>query len=99
MMEQSLTKTLAHKHKTSVAKIYDRYRSEIEVEGKQQKAPPSHRATRGKATTGSNLGRDSAQMESPGKPRRPTQAELGTADLNSKNDSWRKCVKSVGRPA
>ena len=37
VMEQSLTKTLAHKHKTSVAKIYDRYRSESEVEGKRRK--------------------------------------------------------------
>lgn len=37
VMEQSLTKTLACKHKTSVAKIYDQYRREIEVDGKKQK--------------------------------------------------------------
>lgn len=37
VMEQSLTKTLAHKHKTSVAKIYDQYRTEMETEGKKRK--------------------------------------------------------------
>ena len=37
VMEQSLTKTLAHKHKTSVAKIYDRYRSESEGERERRK--------------------------------------------------------------
>ena len=37
VMEQSLTKTLAHKHKTSVTKIYDKYQTEIEVEGKKYK--------------------------------------------------------------
>ncbi len=37
IMEQSLTKTLAHKFKRSVSKIYDKYRAEIEVEGKQYK--------------------------------------------------------------
>jgi hypothetical protein len=36
-MEQSLTKTLAHKHKTSVTKIYERYQKEIEVEGRKRK--------------------------------------------------------------
>ena len=37
VMEQSLTKTLAHKHKTSVTTIYDKYQTEIEVEGKKYK--------------------------------------------------------------
>ncbi|HEU5377533.1 MAG TPA: group II intron reverse transcriptase/maturase [Ktedonobacteraceae bacterium] len=34
VMEQSLTKTLAHKHKTSVTKIYEKYRAEIPVDGR-----------------------------------------------------------------
>jgi len=37
VMEQSLTKTLAHKHKTSVTKIYEQYQTEIEVEGRKRK--------------------------------------------------------------
>jgi group II intron reverse transcriptase/maturase len=37
VMETSLTKTLAHKHKTTVTKIYDKYRTEIEVEGRKYK--------------------------------------------------------------
>ena len=37
MMQQSLAKTLAHKHKTSVRKIYRKYQTEIEVEGKRYK--------------------------------------------------------------
>jgi Type II intron maturase/Reverse transcriptase (RNA-dependent DNA polymerase) len=38
VMEQSLTKTLAHKHKTSVTKIYSKYKTEIEAEGRRYKA-------------------------------------------------------------
>jgi group II intron reverse transcriptase/maturase len=38
VMEQSLTKTLAHKHKTSVAKIYSKYKMEVEAEGRRYKA-------------------------------------------------------------
>lgn len=34
VMEQSLTKTLAHKHKTSVTKIYEKYRADISVDGR-----------------------------------------------------------------
>lgn len=34
VMEQSLTRTLAHKFKISVAQVYDRYRATIVVEGK-----------------------------------------------------------------
>src|ERR1700730_14586051 len=37
VMETSLTKTLAHKHKTTVTKIYDKYRTEIEVERRKYK--------------------------------------------------------------
>ena len=33
VMEQSLTKTLAHKHKTSVATIYRRYKAQVKVDG------------------------------------------------------------------
>lgn len=36
-MEKSLTKTLAHKLKISVKKVYDRYEAEIEVDGKPYK--------------------------------------------------------------
>jgi group II intron reverse transcriptase/maturase len=36
-MEQSLTKTLAHKHKTTLAKIYRRYRTRLDVDGKSYK--------------------------------------------------------------
>jgi group II intron reverse transcriptase/maturase len=37
VMQQSLAKTLAHKHKTSVRKIYKKYQTEINVEGKRYK--------------------------------------------------------------
>jgi len=37
VMEQSLTKTLAHKHKTSVASIYKRYKTQMNVDGKPYK--------------------------------------------------------------
>jgi group II intron reverse transcriptase/maturase len=37
VMEQSLTKTLAAKFKQSVSKVYDTYRAELEVDGKQYK--------------------------------------------------------------
>src|SRR5947199_10092499 len=37
VMQQSLAKTLAHKHKTSVRKIYKKYQTEIEREGKRYK--------------------------------------------------------------
>jgi hypothetical protein len=37
VMEQSLTKTLAHKHKTSVANIYKRYKTQVTVDGKPYK--------------------------------------------------------------
>ncbi len=37
VMQQSLAKTLAHKHKTSVRKIYKQYQAESEVEGKRYK--------------------------------------------------------------
>jgi hypothetical protein len=37
VMQQSLAKTLAHKHKTSVRKIYTKYQTEIDVEGKRYK--------------------------------------------------------------
>ncbi len=37
VMETSLTKTLAQKHKTTVTKIYDQYQTEMEVEGKKYK--------------------------------------------------------------
>jgi group II intron reverse transcriptase/maturase len=37
IMEMSLTKTLASKHKTSVKKIYKKYQTELEVEGKKYK--------------------------------------------------------------
>jgi PHP family Zn ribbon phosphoesterase len=33
-MEQSLTKTLAHKHKTTVGSIYRTYRAQLEVDGR-----------------------------------------------------------------
>ena len=35
VMHQSLAKTLAHKHKTSVRKMYKNYQREIEIEGKR----------------------------------------------------------------
>jgi hypothetical protein len=37
VMQQSLAKTLAHKHKTSVRKIYKKYQKEIDAEGKRYK--------------------------------------------------------------
>ncbi len=37
VMQQSLAKTLAHKHKTSVRKIYKKYQTEIEVDGRRYK--------------------------------------------------------------
>jgi len=37
VMQQSLAKTLAHKHKTSVRKIYKKYQTEIEIEGRRYK--------------------------------------------------------------
>src|SRR5262249_1607330 len=37
IMGDSFAKTLAHKHKTSVTKIYDKYQTEMEVEGKKYK--------------------------------------------------------------
>jgi group II intron reverse transcriptase/maturase len=37
VMQQSLAKTLAHKHKTSMRQIYKKYQTEIEVEGKHYK--------------------------------------------------------------
>src|SRR5882762_6161136 len=37
IMEISLTKTLASKHKTSVKKIYKKYQTELEVEGRKYK--------------------------------------------------------------
>jgi group II intron reverse transcriptase/maturase len=37
VMEQSLVKTLAHKHQTSVRKIYKQYRTEVEVDGRKYK--------------------------------------------------------------
>ena len=37
VMEQSLTKTLARKFKVSVSKIYDKYKVELEVDGKRYK--------------------------------------------------------------
>ncbi len=37
VMETSLTKTLAHKHQTSVAKIYQKYQARMTVKGKEQK--------------------------------------------------------------
>jgi group II intron reverse transcriptase/maturase len=37
IMETSLTKTLASKHKTSVKKIYKKYQTELEVEGRKYK--------------------------------------------------------------
>lgn len=37
VMEQSLTKTLASKHKISVSKVYKKYKAEIDVEGKKYK--------------------------------------------------------------
>jgi hypothetical protein len=37
VMEQSLVKTLASKHNTSVRKIYKQYRTEIEVDGRKYK--------------------------------------------------------------
>jgi len=36
-MEQSLTKTLAHKHKTTVANIYAKYKTNLSVDGKTYK--------------------------------------------------------------
>jgi group II intron reverse transcriptase/maturase len=37
IMEISLTKTLAHKHKTSVRKVYEKYKTNLEVNGKTYK--------------------------------------------------------------
>jgi hypothetical protein len=37
VMEQSLVKTLASKHKTNATKIYDKYETQIEVDGKKYK--------------------------------------------------------------
>ncbi|GHO88600.1 hypothetical protein KSZ_66060 [Dictyobacter formicarum] len=37
VMEQSLTKTLASKHKIPVSKVYKKYKAEIDVEGKKYK--------------------------------------------------------------
>ncbi|GHO48526.1 maturase [Ktedonospora formicarum] len=37
VMEDSLTKTLAHKHKISVRKVYQKYQAELDVNGKKYK--------------------------------------------------------------
>ena len=37
VMEQSLTKTLAAKHKISVRRVYQKYRADLEVDGKTYK--------------------------------------------------------------
>ncbi len=37
IMEQSLVKTLAHKHQTRVSKIYQKYRTELQVNGRTYK--------------------------------------------------------------
>ena len=37
VMEQSLTKTLAHKHKISVRQVYKKYKADIDIEGKTYK--------------------------------------------------------------
>ena len=37
VMQQSLTKTLASKHKTSASKVYEKYKVELDVEGKKYK--------------------------------------------------------------
>jgi Type II intron maturase len=37
IMEQSLTKTLANKHKTTAAKIYKQYRTLLNVDGRTYK--------------------------------------------------------------
>jgi hypothetical protein len=37
VMETSLTKTLAHKHKISVRKVYKKYKAELDIEGKKYK--------------------------------------------------------------
>jgi hypothetical protein len=37
IMETSLTKTLAHKHKTSVRKVHKKYQAELDVNGKKYK--------------------------------------------------------------
>lgn len=37
VMDTSLTKTLAHKHKCSVAQVYDRYKADLNVKGIQYK--------------------------------------------------------------
>jgi len=37
VMETSLTKTLAHKHKISVHRVYEKYQAELDVEGKKYK--------------------------------------------------------------
>ena len=48
MMEGSLTKTLAAKHKTSVGHIYQTYRAQIEVDGKTYKVLQTTIAREGK---------------------------------------------------
>ena len=37
VMEQSLTKTLAHKHKISVRQVYKKYKADIDIAGKTYK--------------------------------------------------------------
>jgi hypothetical protein len=37
VMESSLTKTLAHKHKMSVRRVYRKYKAELDVEGRKYK--------------------------------------------------------------
>ena len=43
VMEISLAKTLAHKHKISVAKVYKKYKAELDIQGKEIQGTPSYR--------------------------------------------------------
>jgi Type II intron maturase len=56
VMQESLAKTLAYKHKTSIRKIYEKYQTEMEVEGKRYKVFQVIIAREGKKPLGATWG-------------------------------------------
>ena len=94
VMQQSLAKTLAHKHKTSVRKIYKKYQTEIEVDGKQYKVFQVIIHREGKKPLIATWG----GIHSPWICKQTYKTSLdgnGAVDPNWKNDSWHKYVKYV----
>ena len=62
IMEISLTKTLAHKHKMSVRRVYEKYKTNLEVCEKTYKGLQVQRPTRRKEATRRYMGRHPTYM-------------------------------------